>query len=98
VRREPAVGGHARTLEIVLEIELAGVEVTVLQAEIDILANGGADAGDQLPGPGAVLLLERLDAGEADAAAGIEAEAAVVAEVEQQVAHAGPDGDLVVEV
>src|SRR5438128_6477578 len=74
--------------DFIVEIQLAGAEVTILQADIDVAAYRHVDAGEQLPCPRAVLIAELLDAGAAETGTGITADAAVAAHVEERVDHA----------
>ena len=71
----------------VAEIELSGAEVAIFEAEIDVGADRGANARDQLPCPGAVAFAKGLDPGAAETAADAKADAVVIAEVKQGIAH-----------
>src|SRR5688572_11858927 len=92
----------------IVVVHVAGLEVAVLRADIDHLVHRHSYAGDALPGPAAVLQLELLveikrtvtfdvervpDAGEANAATGVEAPA-VAADVAEDIDHQRADVDV----
>ncbi len=92
-----AFGAHVTVLGQVLG-HPAGVEIAVLEAEIDVRADRHASAEDRLPCPGAIAFAEQLDTRTAETAAAVERQAVIVPEVEQGVDHAGKHADLAVEV
>src|SRR3954471_314444 len=57
-----AAGSGPGKGERVVEVQAPGVKVAVLQADIDVLADGRLDAGEHLPCPGAVAVAQFLDA------------------------------------
>ena len=81
--------------EGVVEAELAGTEVTVLQPRIDIGADGVAQPGDALIGPGAVAIAREVGPRPTGTATGISAKAAADITVEQSVGHQRLHADVI---
>src|SRR5439155_10298350 len=92
-KRDPASDAS----RVAAEVELPSAEIAVFQAHIELIANGHAHAGDQLPRNGFVAVVEArrhrrncetvLDARDADAAADIAVDAGVIAEIEKRISH-----------
>jgi len=84
--------------EVLAAMVIAGVEVTIFEAEIEIAADRHVRAGNQLPGQFAIAAAELLDVGVAHAAAGIGAKAPVATEVDEAVKHCRIDAGMPAEV
>ncbi len=103
-------GGHDAVIELEALVDAVAPEIAIFQAQIDVRRNRITNAGDRLPGEAAVLcaagedVVDQVVAGirldmifgprPAGAAAGVEAEAVLVAEVEQHIDHGRQDGRL----
>ncbi len=96
VRRQEAGSNIVR--KIFPEVQPAGAEITVLQTNVDVFADGRPDPGNRLKCPGAVAVTKCLYSRAADAKSSISAEARITAEVAQDVDHAGDNPDPAVNV
>ena len=80
------------------KFEVAGREIFIPHADVDVGADRIIHAQDRLPCKGAVLVIDELDLCPAGAKAGLEGKAVVVTEVDQAVNHEGEGADIVVNV
>src|SRR6185369_3261032 len=80
------------------EVQLAGTEVAVFQADVQAAAKTIVDARDALVSPSAVADAERFHAGPADTRADVEIHASRITEAEKPVDHARPNIDVVSKV
>ena len=79
--------------KIAIEIQSSGAEIPILQADIDILADSGANSRNALERDGAIAVAQEPDSSKAGTTADKTTPAAIF-EINQPVDHSGEDIDM----
>src|SRR5207237_9467694 len=100
--RTPAQASTAGRRRIEIDdrgpIDAPRIEIAILDADIDMVANGRVQTGDRLPGELAGAAAEFLDVGVAGTGAGIESKPLHRTDVDKAVDHPGEDAGVAVYV